>query len=250
MDKDYQYNFSDLYNDASFDIENKKNKAKMIHAVLENQLNKKLSSKRVLDIGASTGFIANYLADYTAHVTGIDIDEKAINYAKSNFKKDNLEYDVVSATELIFPDKSFDIIICNHIYEHVPNDKEMFQEIARVLSKNGICYFSAGNKICIKEPHYGLPFLSILPIFLANMYLRILNRGSQYYEKHRTYWGLKSLVKEFYIEDYTLKIISNSDKYHAEYMIKTGSIKQNIAKLVINYIPWLCPSYIWVLKKK
>ena len=34
-------------------------------------------------------------------------------------------------------DNSFDVIICNHVLEHVPNDKEAIKEIQRVLKPNG-----------------------------------------------------------------------------------------------------------------
>ena len=145
--------------------------------------------------------------------------------------------------------ESFDIVICNHIYEHVPNDVTLMKEIFRVLKKGGICYFAAGNRICINEPHYNLPLLSVVPKSIANIYLRILKRGSVYYEKHRTYWGLKKLVNKFAVLDYTPKIINYPDKYCAEYMIKQNSMRQKIAVVIIKYLPWLCPGYIWILKK-
>ena len=39
--------------------------------------------------------------------------------------------------KLPFKDNLFDIVICSHVLEHVPDDKKGMQEILRVLKKNG-----------------------------------------------------------------------------------------------------------------
>ena len=36
-----------------------------------------------------------------------------------------------------FEDNFFDLILCNHVLEHVDNDKKAMQELYRVLNKNG-----------------------------------------------------------------------------------------------------------------
>ncbi|MGB5275078.1 MAG: methyltransferase domain-containing protein [Flavobacteriaceae bacterium] len=38
---------------------------------------------------------------------------------------------------LPFADNSFDVILCNHVLEHIPNDKKAMQELFRVLRPNG-----------------------------------------------------------------------------------------------------------------
>ena len=40
-------------------------------------------------------------------------------------------------TAMQFPDESFDVIICNHVLEHVPDDRAAMREMARVLKKDG-----------------------------------------------------------------------------------------------------------------
>lgn len=39
---------------------------------------------------------------------------------------------------LPFEDHSFDFIICNHVLEHIPDDKKAMQELYRVLAPNGM----------------------------------------------------------------------------------------------------------------
>ncbi len=38
---------------------------------------------------------------------------------------------------LPFPDNSFDVILCNHVLEHIPNDTKAMQELYRVLKPGG-----------------------------------------------------------------------------------------------------------------
>jgi hypothetical protein len=99
------------------------------------------------------------------------------------------------------------------------------------------------------EPHYRLPFLSVLPPPLADEYLRISRRGSHYDEKHLTYWGLKRLVSEFQVFDYTKKIIQNPEKYSATELCTSGSLKQKSAILFARLAYGLVPTYIFLLRK-
>jgi len=41
-------------------------------------------------------------------------------------------------TDMRFPDEKFDLIICNHVLEHVEDDKQAMREICRVLKRGGI----------------------------------------------------------------------------------------------------------------
>ena len=38
---------------------------------------------------------------------------------------------------LPFEDESFDVILCNHVLEHIPNDKKAMQELFRVMKAGG-----------------------------------------------------------------------------------------------------------------
>lgn len=248
MDRGYQYNFS-AGNEAAYDVEAREKKAKTIIAVLSEVVDGDLSDRTLLDVGASTGIIDNYLSSCLASVTGIDIDKVAISYARKIYKKENLNFRVGDAMKLEFPEESFDVVICAHVYEHVPNASIMFDEIYRVLKPGGVCYFSAGNRLMVNEPHYNLKFLSIMPRSFAHLYLRLLRRGDYYYEKHLTYWGLRKLTSSFALEDYTAKLVKEPNKYLIDYMLKENSFKMMAANFVMRYMYWAFPGYIWILRK-
>lgn len=217
--------------------------------VLEDFLEKPLSECEVINVGGSAGAIDNFLADYVGRVVGIDIDDAAIQHAQESFVKDNLVFHVADALDLPFDAESFDVVICSHVYEHVPDPVQMFAEIHRVLRTGGVCYFSAGNRIMWNEPHYNLPLLAILPRPLAHVYIRLAGKAQHYHEKHLTYWGLKSLVRNFKRNDYTIRLISESEKFQTTYMLPAGSIKARIARKVADRFYWALPGYIWVLQK-
>lgn len=71
----------------------------------------------------------------------------------SRFKKmKNLEYTTTDLNspladvkadicDLPFDDNSFDLIFCNHVLEHIPDDTKAMQELYRVLKKGGMGIF-------------------------------------------------------------------------------------------------------------
>jgi 2-polyprenyl-3-methyl-5-hydroxy-6-metoxy-1,4-benzoquinol methylase len=246
--KQLQYGFSAAYEDAAFSHEGRERKANKVLAILEDAVGD-LSDKHLLDIGCSAGIMTNCYARKFGRVTGTDIDMPAVAFAAGVDEAGRLSWAVADSQCLPFPESSFDVVTCTHIYEHVPDARLLMAEIFRVLRPGGTCFFSAGNRLSLIEPHYRLPLLSVLPKALAHWYLRILGRGSYYYETHFTVWGLKQLVRNFFVEDYTLKVVAEPQKFFAEDMVPSESQKQKFVLLVLRLAYWVCPTYLWVLKK-
>lgn len=248
LDRGYQYEFSGK-GTAMFDLAGRQRKAMTMISVLSDSIDRPLDTLSVLNVGGSAGIIDEYLSRYFYRVTGIDIDEKAILYAKNNFQKEGLLFEIGDAMDMKYESNSFDVVVCSQVYEHVPDANTLMSEIFRVLKPGGIVYFAAGNRIMLNEPHYNLPLLSIIPRPLAHLYLKISGKGDFYYEKHFTYWGLKKLVSKFKVTDYTPLILSDPEKYKAEYMVMPRTRKHEIAIFISKYMIWLIPGYIWLLEK-
>jgi SAM-dependent methyltransferase len=218
-------------------------------SVLQDYFDTDLKSFTLLDVGSSTGLIANYLARYFGEVVGIDIDGPAVEFAKATHKKDNLVFIQADSLKIEMPENYFDAVICAHVYEHVPDAAMLMGEIYRILKPGGICYFAAGNRLNTIEPHYHLPFLSVIPRPLAHIYIRRAGKGKFYYEKHLSYWGLRCLVRKFELIDYTRMLIENPQRFSADYLLEPDAIKTKLARWVVKYAYWLVPGYIWLLKK-
>lgn len=246
---DYQYGFSEAHPDTVYDVQEKEQKAKKILSVLDDYYSGELDKLSLLDIGCSAGIISHVLSKRFRRVIGIDIDEPSVKFAKKNYHSNKVQFSIQDGISLGFPEHSFDVVLCAHVYEHVPDSSLLLAEIHRVLKPDGICYLAAGNRLKLIEPHYKLPLLSVIPKPLANLYLRVLKRGDFYYEKLLTLWKLQALVYQFEVIDYTLEIIENPHRYYATEMVGHGSLKQKIATWVSRTAYWLCPTYIWLLRK-
>jgi predicted SAM-dependent methyltransferase len=59
-----------------------------------------------------------------------------IDYVSVDIKSKSVDVNV-DITELPFDSESFDVIICSHILEHIPNDESAISELHRILSKKG-----------------------------------------------------------------------------------------------------------------
>ncbi|MFH1407531.1 MAG: class I SAM-dependent methyltransferase [Patescibacteria group bacterium] len=220
----------------------------MVNILKDYFCNRSLKTLNLLDVGSSTGIIDNFLSKKFAQVIGIDIDKRAIKYASENFKKENLKFILGDAMKLSFTDNFFDVVVCTQIYEHISNPKKMFDEIYRVLKPDGVCFLAAINKLWPWEPHYKLPFLSWLPRNAAHYYVKISKRGSEYYERLETYWGLEKLTQKFKKTDYTQKILNDPLKfgYKNKILIATKSIVKPFSPI----LKYLTPTFFWLLTKE
>lgn len=235
--------------DAVLDIDGRTRKAVTTLAVLRDHLGDELDSLTLLDAAASGGIIADHLAAYFRRVVGLDIDRTAIRFAQSHFHRPNLAFMVGDAAHTPFADACADVVLCSHLYEHVANAGRLMDEIHRILRPGGICYFAAGNRLSLIEPHYRLPLLSVVPRPLAHLYLRALGRGRYYEERHFTYWGLRRLVRHFERIDYTARLLGEPKRFAVDYMVPPGGTKHLAARVVLRCAPYLMPSYVWLLRK-
>jgi len=55
-------------------------------------------------------------------------------------------------------DASYDIIVCNHVLEHVPDHRQALRELGRILSDRGFLFVSVPNPIaCVRTKDWGWP---------------------------------------------------------------------------------------------
>jgi len=244
---EYQTDYSKI-NQSLFDVHTRLIKAKKIFKVINDFSEKDLAFCKCLEVGCSTGININYVANHSGDCIGIDIDHLALLFAQSQGKQ-NVHFIAGDAMQLPFGAEFFDVVICNHVYEHVPDSHLLMEEVYRVLKKGGFCYFAAGNKYSVIEGHYFLPFLSWLPKPVANLYLKATKKGMIYYENHLSYFKLKRLVHRFSLNDYTVRILKDPGRFGAEDMIGTDSMIRKIPSFVFYILKPLIPTYIFILKK-
>jgi ubiquinone/menaquinone biosynthesis C-methylase UbiE len=219
------------------DITQRKNKANQIIKIFEVKLNN-CSKKSLLDVGCSSGVITNELAKIFRQVTGVDIDEEAINFAREKYRSANLKFESILDEKLPYKDNSFDVILFNQVYEFAPKPDLLISEIYRVLKPGGVCLVGARNKYAIIEGQTGVPFLHFFPEKLSKKI------SDNYYPAN--YMNLNELYKllnKFTVENITIDILENPKKYGFTSLIKFASIfksmpyflKFNLLKYIPNY---------------
>lgn len=247
--KGYQKNFSRLHPEIYMQGQGRAAKAAKMICILRDAMDQDIASLHALDIGCSTGAMCRELAPSFARVTGIDIDDEAIAHASEVPHAPTLHFQVGDAMATGLPDESVDVVICAHVYEHVPDPYRMMQEIRRVLRPGGACYFAAENRLVWREGDYRLPLLSVMPKWLGNHYIRLAGKADTYYETLFTYWQLRRLVNGFERIDYTRRVVADPESFAALDMITPGSGRQRLALALIDHAYWLFPNYLWVLRK-
>ena len=98
---------------------------------------------RVLDVGSGLGGTARYLArQHAVEVTGLDLAMEYVQVAASLTRRAGLadlaQFRQGSATELPFPDGSFDRACMLHVGMNIADKAALFAEVRRVLVPGGI----------------------------------------------------------------------------------------------------------------
>jgi ubiquinone/menaquinone biosynthesis C-methylase UbiE len=104
-----------------------------------------VKNKNVLDLGCGGGQISIAFAKKGARVTGIDLSEKHIEFAKKLAKKRNVKilFEQGSFQQLpSIKSKSQDIVFSSWAFLYSPDLGQVFKEVHRVLKKGGLFVFS------------------------------------------------------------------------------------------------------------
>jgi 2-polyprenyl-3-methyl-5-hydroxy-6-metoxy-1,4-benzoquinol methylase len=143
-----------------------------------------LQTARVLEIGCGTGSSLVAMAERGAEVVGVDLDEGALQVARSrcSLHSVNAELHVANAMEVakLFRNTSFDIVIFYAALEHMVHE-ERLQAIAdtwAMLRPGDLwCVVETPNRLWHTDNHTaGLPFYHWLPDELAFKYARFSER--------------------------------------------------------------------------
>ena len=70
----------------------------------------------------------------------------------------------VDITNITFDDNSFDLIICNHVLEHIPDDRKAMRELYRVLKRDGLAFLNVplfNTPTTFEKPEINTPELRL-----------------------------------------------------------------------------------------
>lgn len=228
-----------------------------ILSIAETKINKPLKELTVLDVGSGTGDYSFELEKYVLKVVGVE-PYKSV-YLEAIQRKIRLSSKVIFRNQAIEDFKTkerFDLVISLTTIEHMPNAQKSFERIFGLMRKGGIIYLTAPNKWWPFEHHYRLPFLSWLPLPLANLYVKFMGRGKSYKDSAyaKSYFGMRKFFDKFPCEyEFVLPTNPNSPYIGCGETSKTYHFLKNLGIWAIKKYPafWaFSKGFIMVLKKR
>jgi len=157
-----------------------------------------VSDLAVLDVGCGYGHTAIELARECKQVVGIEPNQTLWQHAcglGSSSGCTNVEFrnDGIEALSDV---SCYDLVVLDNVLEHVRDQELALRRVSAALKPGGVAFILVPNRLWPIEVHYGLPFLSYLPLRLANCYLRMTGRGRDYSDASYapSYSGLKRLL--------------------------------------------------------
>jgi malonyl-CoA O-methyltransferase len=123
-------------------------------ALIERLQSIKLKPKKILDIGAGTGYLGKQLNKLypKARIFNLDLAEQRLRLAKNKFKLNRAQYFVCAdAHTLPFSDQSFDLVASNLCWHWLDHLGQAIYEARRVLKVGGTLLFTTLGPDTLRE---------------------------------------------------------------------------------------------------
>ena len=188
-----------------------------------------IKPKKVLDVGCGAGGIISVFKDKGCEVLGIDFDEKFLECAK-NFKIPVLRGSINQLDE----NKKFDLIILNHVLEHIVYPVEFLEKVLKYLNPNGILYIEVPSLEHVRNGGYKYDLL----LYWQNAHTIHFNNQTLALVCKRA--GLEAVKKTSFI--HSCWVLSNSDKKlsDTEKQKSLAYTKNLILSIERNRKNWFC----------
>lgn len=187
------------------------------------------SNDRVLDIGCGWGTFCFVLSRFCKEVIGIDATMEQLQFMdikRSQLGINNIRSVSADCKKIPLPDDSINLAVMNGVLEWVGDDQgwagaherssdseanlsaspallqiKALKEAYRVLKKEGKLFLGIENRFAyeyfrgVKDEHVGLKYISLMPRWLANIYMRrVMGRNYRVYTY--SYGQYKRLLKK------------------------------------------------------
>jgi 2-polyprenyl-3-methyl-5-hydroxy-6-metoxy-1,4-benzoquinol methylase len=102
--------------------------------------------KIVLDIASGEGYGTAILAQVARRVIGVDISREAVEHARREYDRENIEFRLGSCSEIPMQSNSVDLIVSFETIEHHDQHEAMMKEFKRILKAGGVVIISSPEK--------------------------------------------------------------------------------------------------------
>ena len=152
-----------------------------------------------LDVGCGNGKTSSKLIDLGYRTTGVDFSGKAVESC-TELLGDRASFRVASATELPFPDGSFDYITAVHVLEHLTDDElsVAVSEFTRILRNGGFIFtrtFSDGDLRSTKRAEGDIRYIYRGPETMTSFFEGLDCISAQLIEETTRFGAVRSRVE-------------------------------------------------------
>ena len=152
-----------------------------------------------LDVGCGNGKTSSKLIDLGYRTTGVDFSGKAVESCME-LLGDRASFRVASATELPFPDGSFDYITAVHVLEHLTDDElsVAVSEFTRILRNGGFIFtrtFSDGDLRSTKRAEGDIRYIYRGPETMTSFFGGLDCISAQLIEETTRFGAVRSRVE-------------------------------------------------------
>jgi 2-polyprenyl-3-methyl-5-hydroxy-6-metoxy-1,4-benzoquinol methylase len=99
----------------------------------------------ILDVGCGNGVISRHLGKQGFKVLGIDVSAQTIEKARALNTAPNVQFEVLSAEQLVAQGQTFDVVICSEVLEHLSQPAALLKVLHQSIKPEGILIVTVPN---------------------------------------------------------------------------------------------------------
>ncbi len=155
----------------------------------------------ILEIGPGGGFFTKFYCEQqsTKKYVAVEISKGFVEYLKTKLQelksaRSDFDFEVLhgSAPSVLPKNEQFDFIVLSSVVHHIPNRKDLFDELSKLLKPNGIL-------VCVDPSHYLARIITLSKKCLKGSYIgRGFDPNANEWSTHHfcTYGEYKKIIED------------------------------------------------------
>lgn len=232
--------------DAAVGRRLRRERGESLAAVLDRFVD--LQGKLVLDVGSGFGeFVLACLAR-GSEAKGIEPDQTRVQISLMLLESFGFGGGISQAPgeDIPFADGSFDIVVSQHVLEHVRDRNRVVAEMVRVTRPGGHLLVSVPNYLFPYEGHYKIRWIPLTPKPLGGLILRLRGRDPRFLRDHVHYTTYPTMMRLWRRHD--LEVRNLTRELVASHTHPSDLYKRRLLRFLAMRLQ-LFPTVTWLLRK-